>query len=159
MGVVARHGGGYTARAMEKRPGAVIAVAVFLFAATGIAALVGWGVLFPNRLMDRLWEWNKAGAAAFRAAGRIAGVFLLVLAGGTLAAGAGLIRGKRWAWRFAVALFAVNGLGDLASVIVTGDWVRGASGVAVCSVFLYALARGSVRRYCGMGKMTGQCSK
>jgi len=40
-------------------------VAAFLFVATVIAAVVGISLLFPNRLMDRLWELNKPGAALF----------------------------------------------------------------------------------------------
>jgi len=34
-------------------------VAGFLFVATGIAFVVGGSLLFPNLLMDRLWELNK----------------------------------------------------------------------------------------------------
>ena len=48
---------------IERRPRAVPVVAAFLFVATVIAAVVGMSLLFPNRLMDRLGELNKPGAA------------------------------------------------------------------------------------------------
>ena len=58
----------------QQRPKTVPIVAAFLFAATGIAAVVGTSLIFPNRLLDRLWELNRPGAALFHAVGRIAGV-------------------------------------------------------------------------------------
>jgi len=82
---------------MEQRPRAVPIVAAFLFAAAAIAAVVGASLLFPNALLDRLWELNKPAAAGFRALGRIAGVLLLLLGGATLAAAFGLLQRKMWA--------------------------------------------------------------
>jgi hypothetical protein len=85
--------------------------------------------------------------AAFQTLGRFSGVLLLALAVGTAGAATGLLRRRKWAWWFAVLLFAVNGFGDLASYFVTRDWLRSASGVVVCSAFLYALSRQRVRFY------------
>ena len=127
-------------------------MAAFLFAATTIAAVVGVSLIWPNALLDRLWELNKAGAAAFRAlGGRISGTALLLLGAGTLAAGAGLLQRKTWAWWFAVVLFAINGAGDVVSLVVTGDWLRSVSGMVICSAFLYALSRSCVRSYFRQG--------
>jgi hypothetical protein len=106
---------------MDSRPKAVSVVAAFLFFAAAIAFVVGESLLFPNPLLDRLWELNKPAAAVFRSWGRIAGVPLLLLGVGTFAAGVGLVRGKVWAWWFAVILFVVDGIGDVVSLIVTGD--------------------------------------
>ena len=122
-------------------------MAGFLFAATVIALVVGVSVLFPNRLLDRLWELNKPGAAAFRAIGRASGVFLLALGIGTAAAGLGLLRRRRWAWWFAIVLFTVNGCGDVVGLVATRDWLRSGSGVAVAAAFVYALTRPRVRSY------------
>ena len=134
------------------RPRTVPIVAGFLFAATAIAAVVGVSLLFPNPLLDRLWELNKPGAAAFRAMGRAAGLLLLALAVGTAAAGRGLLHGRRWAWWFSIALFTINGFGDLIGLFVTRDWLRSGSGVAVAAAFVAALARPGVRRYFAEGK-------
>ncbi|SRR5713101_219034 len=132
---------------MEQRPKTVLIVAAFLFAATAIAAVVATSLLFPNKFLDQLWDLNKAGAAAFRALGKISGVLLLMLGVGIFAAGLGLLRGKRWAWWFAIALFAIDGCGDIVSFFITGDALRSASGVVISSVFLCCLAQRHVRRY------------
>jgi hypothetical protein len=132
---------------MEQRPKTVPVVAAFLFGATAIAAVVGTSLLFPNTLLDRLWELNKPGAAIFHAIGRIAGILLLLLGAGTFAAAVGLLQHKKWAWWFAVVLFAIDGSGDLVSGIVTRDWLRSAAGVAISAAFLYSLSRFRVRRY------------
>lgn len=132
---------------MEKRPAAVPVVAGFLFAAAAIAAVVGCSLLFPGTLLDRLWALNKPGEAAFRALGRISGVLLLLLCAVTLAAALGLLLRRKWAWWLAVVLFAMNAAGDAVGFAVTGDWLRGASGILIASIFLYALTRHPVRRY------------
>jgi uncharacterized membrane protein YhaH (DUF805 family) len=132
---------------MAARPRTVPIVAVFLFLAAAMAAIVGTSVLFPNRLMDRLWELNRPGAALFQAVGRVAGVFLLVLGGGSAAAGVGLLHGRKWAWWLAVALFVVDGTGDVVSFPFTRDLLRTAVGVAVSAAFLCSLTRPAARRY------------
>ncbi len=132
---------------MSPRPRAVPVVAAFLFAATAIAATVGLALLSPGPFLDRLWDINKPAEAAFRSHATIFGLLLLLLSAGTLFSGFDLLRGRRWAWRFAVVLFAINGAGDLVNWAVTGDWLRSSSGVLIGSAFLYALLRAPVRRY------------
>jgi uncharacterized membrane protein (DUF2068 family) len=104
-------------------------------------------LLFPGTLLDRLWEINKPGAAAFRAWGRISGLLLLLLGAATFAAAIGLLRRKKWAWWFAVVLFAIDGSGDVASFVANGGWLRSASGMVISSAFLYSLTRYPVRGY------------
>jgi hypothetical protein len=132
---------------MEQRPRTVPIVAAFLFAAAAIAAVVAFSLLFPGTLLDRLWDANKPGAAAFRALGRISGALLLLLGAATFAVATGLLRRRSWAWWFAVGLFAVDASGDVVSFAVRGDWLRSASGVAISCAFLYSLTRYPVRRY------------
>jgi len=127
------------------RPKTLTVVAVFLFFASAISALVAISLLAPNPLVDRLWELNKPGAKAFRAMGKPAAVFLLALAAATAMGGQGLLKGKRWAWWFALGLFVVNGCGDIVSFIVTGDWLRSGSGIMVAAVFIYLLLRARAR--------------
>jgi hypothetical protein len=131
----------------QQRPKTVTIVATFLFAASGIAAVVGMSLIFPNRLLDRLWELNRPGAAVIRAIGRISGVLLLALGIGAAAAAIGLLHRRKWAWWFAVVLFTINGSGDVLALFATGDLLRSAFGVAVSATFLYLLTRTHVRRY------------
>jgi hypothetical protein len=130
---------------MERRPIAIPIVAAFLFVATAMAAVVGFALLFPGRLLGQLATLNPRGMAAFETLGRASGMLLLVLGAATAAAGVGLLRGKRWAWWLAVGLFAVNAGGDLVGALVTRDWLRAAAGAAVSSAFLYVLSRRRVR--------------
>ena len=132
---------------MDPRPRAIPIVATFLLAAAGIAAIVGVSLLFPNRLLDQLWELNKPAEAAFHTHERVSGIFLLLLAVSVFASGVALLHRRRWAWWFTMVLFTVNGAGDVVSFAVTGGWLRSASGVMICSAFLYCLSRCQVRRY------------
>jgi hypothetical protein len=132
---------------VQERPKTIVIVAAFLFAAAAIATVVGTSLLFSNRLLDRLWELNKPGAALFHRLGWISGVFLLGLGGGAYLAAVNIRRRKEWAWWFAMILFGIDGAGDVISSIVTRDFIRGGSGVVVSLAFLYALSRPGVRRY------------
>ena len=134
-------------RKEDDRPRVLLIVAGFLFAATVIALTVGVSVLYPNPLMDRLWRLNPDGAVAFHSLGRFSGLFLLALGVGTFLSAHGLLRGQRWAWWFAVVLFAVNALGDLASFLAIHDALRSVSGIVISSIFLFFLTRLPVRRY------------
>lgn len=132
---------------MLPRPKSVPIVAAFLFAATAIAAVVGVSLLFPNRLLDRLWKLNPAGAAFFHSIGPISGVFLLALGGAMFAAARGLLRGRKWAWWFAAALFTVESCGNLISYFLIHDALRAITGFIISFVFLCCLCRRGVRDY------------
>ena len=132
---------------MEPRPKTIPVVATFLFAATVIATVVGMSLLFPNPILERLWKLNKPGAALFHRIGWPAGVFLLALAVGTCSAAFGLLRRERWAWWFAVALFTIDGCGDVVSFLTTGDAVRSISGMVISAGFLCCLLGRRTRQY------------
>src|SRR5271154_4106113 len=132
---------------MKARPKAIAIIATFLFAATAIAVVVGFALLFPGGLLDWLAQFNKPGMAAFEWMGRWSGLFLLALACGVVAAAIGMLRARKWAWWFAVALFVIDGCGDLISAFVTREWLRSTLGIAVSAAFLFALKRADVGRY------------
>ena len=132
-------------------PTAVRTIAIVLFLATAMSFLTGSSLLFPNVGWHRLWELNPA-AYAFVARNQlqaIAGALLLALGIVTAIAGAGLLRGRRWAWWIAVAVFAINGLGDLLTMVVHRDVVKGGSGVLIASIFLFLLMHSGTRGYFG----------
>lgn len=97
-----------------------------------------------------MWRLNPeayAVIAGHEAWKKAAGAGLLALGIATACMGAGLLRGKRWAWRAAVILFVVDGIGDLTAIAVGSHRVKGASGVLVTSAFLYAMTRRNVRAF------------
>jgi len=132
---------------MKHRPGTVRVIAMFLFAAAAIAAVVAASLLFPGTALDRLWDLNRPAAAAFHALGPASGVLLLVVGAAALAGAVGLMRGRRWAWWVAVVLFSVDGLGDAVSVFATGNWLKSAAGLMISGAFVYSLCRKGVMRF------------
>jgi hypothetical protein len=118
-----------------------------LFAATAIAAIVGISLLFPNRLLDRLWELNKPGAHCSAPSDGPPACFFWRSLVGTCAAAFGLLRRKRWAWWFAVVLFTIDGCGDVVSFLMTGDALRSISGAVISAAFLWCLVGRRTRRY------------
>lgn len=131
----------------QSRPKAIAIVSAFLYAATVIALVAGVSLLFPNRLLDWLWKLNPEGAALFHSVGPVSGVFLLALAVGTFAAARGLPRGQRWAWRFSVALFAIDACGNVVGYFLIHEALRAATGAIISSAFLVALCKPTVRHY------------
>jgi len=132
--------------ATERRPATVTVVAVFLFLAAAVAVVTGFSLLFPSPFWNRLWDLNRPAYEVFVKLGTVSGTLLAALGVAAGIAGAGLLRGRRWAWWFAVALFSINGLGDLVTLLFTRDLIRGALGVLIAGAFLFCLTRPRVRR-------------
>lgn len=127
------------------RPLSVLIVAAFLFAATAIAVVVATSLLFPGTSLDRIWSLNQPAYAAFHVLGKASGLLLLLLAVGTAAAGAGLLRAAKWAWWLAILLFSINGLGDIITLLTPKrDLLKSGSGVVIAAAFLTCLCRPDV---------------
>jgi hypothetical protein len=130
---------------LEIRPKGVVVVSVFLYAGTAVALLTATMILWPGIRFDWPWKLNEEAHAGFEILGNAAAVLLGLIAALTFVAARGLMQRKRWAWWLAVGIFAVNVAGDLVRV-VTGDWLRGAAGLAIGGAFLVYLARPGVKR-------------
>lgn len=129
------------------RPKSIAVIAAFLFAATVIAVVVGFSLLFPNPLLEPLWRLNPAGAIFFRAIGRASGVFLLMVGLATLLSARGLLLGKTWAWWMAIMIFSIDACGGIISYFYIHDTLRTVIGIIVSSVFIVTLCRRNVRDY------------
>ena len=127
------------------KPISVAIVAAFLWIAMLIALAVGVALLFPGTFLDRMWIYNQMAHAAFQAVGRIAGVGFLLLALAVGVTALGLSGGRRWAWRVAILIFALNGIGDLFGLLATGDLIRSGSGLVIAIGFVFVLLRRNVR--------------
>jgi hypothetical protein len=122
-------------------------VAGILFLAAAISLLTGVSLLFPDPRWNNLWNLNQAANAAFVRLGAMPGIVLLALGVVAGSAGIGMIREKQWAWWIAVSLFAIHGLGDAFSLMVTRNLAKGVSGVLIAGAFLFWLSQPAVRRY------------
>ena len=92
-------------------------------------------------------EAQSREAVLFHSIGPVSGVFLLALAAGTFAAARGLLAGRRWAWWFSVALFAIDACGNIVSYFLIHDALRAVTGAIISSAFLIALCRPTVRHH------------
>jgi hypothetical protein len=94
--------------------------AFFLFGATasGISFIT---LAFPGGPLDTLWRVNPRGHVALRNAGAGAIVLMAVVCGVCALTAWGLWRRARWGYRLAVAMLALNLLGDTMNAFVLGD--------------------------------------
>jgi hypothetical protein len=129
---------------MRARPVSISVIGVFLLAATVIAGLVGTSLLFPGTFLDRIWELNKPAYKGFQAVGKISGLLLLLVGLCTGYAGAGLFKGQNRARRLAIALFAVNGLGDVVNFLRPAERLKSAAGALIAATFIFYLLRPNV---------------
>jgi hypothetical protein len=89
---------------------------------------------------------SSAPALLWTQAGHIA-IILLLVGGLAATAGTGLVRGRLWAWLLSIALFGVNALGDVVSLLITRDWPRGLAGFLIDALLLFLLLRTKVRAF------------
>ena len=106
----------------------------------GVAAI-------PESILEPDVDLNKPAYLAFEKLGKMPGVLMLALGITTGLAGAGLLRRKKWAWWIASAIFAINGLADVVTLLLTQNVMRGGSGILIAGVFLFLLTRPRVHRY------------
>jgi hypothetical protein len=132
---------------MTKRPGVLTLMAILLSAATVIAAVTGMSFVVPGTFLERIWTLNRAAHAAFAAHSRVSGALLLLVGFAAGAAAIGLWRGQRWAWYLAIGIFAVNAVGDLVSLLITRDWLKGGAGILIDALFLFLLLRPNIRAF------------
>ena len=130
-----------------KRPWPVIVVAVLEFLAAAIAWTVSLLLLVPGAWHDRLWALNPPAQEALAGQGRPVATLLLLIGGLAAAAGVGLLMRKLWAWLLSLAIFGINALGDLVSLLILREWIHSLSGILIDAIFLYLLLRTSVRTF------------
>lgn len=129
------------------RPWAVILVAVLEFLAAAIACAVSFSLFLPGTWLDRMWELNAPVHDAFAAQARPVATLLLLVGGLAATAAAGLLTRRVWAWLLSLAIFSINALGDVVSLLITRDWLHGLAGILIDVLFLFLLLRASVRSF------------
>jgi hypothetical protein len=121
-------------------------IAALLMLASLVALVTGFALTFPGPLWDPMWNLNSEAYESFRRIGIASELFLFTLAFISGATAVGLLLHRRWAWWIALLLFAVNGAGDVMSLVRTGDMLRFGSGVLIAGGFVLLLLLPPVRR-------------
>jgi hypothetical protein len=132
---------------MKNRPTVLILIAILLWSATAVATVTGLSLLAPGTPLDRIWDLNRPAYAAFSTHAGQSGAILLLVGFAASAAATGLWRGRRWAWLLAIAIFSINALGDLVSLVITRDWLKGGLGLVIDAFFLFLLVWPNMRAF------------
>lgn len=103
------------------RPLGVTALSLFFAAGTLVSGVSAVALAFPGSWLEPMWRLNPAARAAFASIGPWAVVLMLGVMMACAGAAAGLWTGRRWGYRLAVGLLAVNLVGDLGNAFVRGD--------------------------------------
>lgn len=131
---------------MIPRPTGILVIGALLLFGSALAIATGISLVHPGTFLDLLWALNRPAYSAFASLRRPAGLALFVIAVATTLTGLGLLKGKKWAWRLTVAIFALNIAGDVVRLAADGV-IKGALGLAIAVGFLVYLTRPGVRTY------------
>src|SRR5215813_11690853 len=124
--------------ACTDRPLGVTLLAIFFLFGTVMAALTALMVAFPGSNLDFLWRLNPRAHLGFAALGLWAVLLMVVVATACATAALGLWRCARWGYIAAVAILAVNLLGDAINAGIGHDW-RILIGIPIGSVMVIYL--------------------
>ena len=123
---------------------AMIAVGVFLLFGACMATLAGTTLVWPGTALDRVWAFNKTAHTQLSSAGKSVGDLFFFLSVTLIAASIGWFKRRVWGWVLAVGIISTQVMGDLGN-LVTGDLLRGATGLAIAGALLFYLLRPNVR--------------
>jgi len=109
-----------------------------------MASIAGTTLTWPGTFLDRLWVLNPTAHKQLATFDKPAGILFLLTAAVLAMAGAGWFKHRLWGWRLAVAVIAVQVLGDLVNFF-KGDYLRGGVGFSIATALLFYLFRPVVR--------------
>ena len=116
---------------------------VLLFGAV-MASLAGATLLWRGTALDRMWTLNPRAYKDLAPLGKVVGIPFLMLGVLLAVACMGWFKRRVWGWRLAVAIIAIQVLGDLVNAF-RGDVVRGGVGFVIAGALLVYLLRPEVR--------------
>src|SRR6185369_8958132 len=115
----------------------------FFAFATAMCALAGASLLTPGGPLDWIWRLKPSEHRQLLEMGPGVGFGFVGLAAVMALASLGSFGRRRWAWPLALAIFAMNALGDAARIPFGA--LEGLAGIVVTAAILWWLARRPVR--------------
>jgi hypothetical protein len=125
-------------------PRGITAVGAFLLFGATMASLAGATLIWPGTSLDSVWALNPIAHRQLASLGKPIGILFLLLSSTLAVAGTGWFQRRPWGWRLAVAVIAIQVLGDLVNFF-RGDWLRGGVGFSIATALLVYLLRPAVR--------------
>ena len=125
-------------------PATPIVAGVFFAFATGITAVTGISLLLPGSVLDVMWRIKPEEHEQLLSAGVPASVGFFGLSAIMAITSIGAFLRRRWAWRLAIVVFVINGIGDVTRAAL-GAAVQGVVSVAAVALILFWLTRTGVR--------------
>ena len=119
-------------------------LAGFFALAALICAAAGASLLDPGGPLAPMWRIKPDEYRQLLLLGPAAGIGFLALAAVMAAASLGTARRRRWGWRLACAIFAVNGLADAARIPL-GAVIEGVIGLGAAGAILWWMTRPAIR--------------
>ena len=123
----------------------VVLFGIFLFFGAAMAALAGTTLSWRGTILDGAWRLNPNGYRQLATLGRSVGIPFFLLSGLMVIAGIGWFRRRRWGWKLAVAIIAVQLLGDLVNFL-RGDFIRGGIGTIIAGALLLYLFSENIKK-------------
>jgi hypothetical protein len=142
---------------LPKRPVSVLIIGIFALTGTVVAILTGISIIWPGTFLDAMWNLNRTAHQQFAVLGKLAGYLLLGIAPIIATTGYGVLKGFKWAWWMAVAIFAVNGAGDAINIFI-GEPLKGIAGLLVAGIFLFLLFRPATKAFFANSARSAQVS-
>ncbi len=99
----------------------------------------------PGSELEVIWKLYPARRSLLMPYRFWLGPGFLMLAIVMVSASIGCFRGRIWGWWLAMVIFSINGLGDVAQILI-GHFLEGGIGVAAAGAILFYLSRPKVRR-------------
>src|SRR5574341_1092055 len=132
--------------ASEARPVGVTALSIFFWAGAIISFIAAVSLLFPGSSLDPMWRLNPRAREGFAGIGGWAILLMGAVSVACAIAAAGLWRGARWGYWVALALLAINLIGDITNVLL-GAEPRAAVGIPIVLAILVFLLSRRVRKF------------
>ena len=139
----------------QERSAGTVSFGIFLFFGAAMAALAGATLIWRGTILDGVWKLNPTGYRQLATLGRSVGIVFLLLSGLMAVAGIGWFRRRRWGWGLAVAIIAVQVLGDVVNSL-RGDFIRGGIGTTIAgALLLYLFSENVKKSFAGSHRLDG----
>jgi hypothetical protein len=129
---------------ITRLPSGMTALGIFLLFGSVMASLAGASLVWPEKILVRMWEANPRAYNQLAPYGKTVGI-LFVLLGITLAlSGVGWFKRRLWGWRLVVIIIVTQVLASFVTALM-GGVTRGLVGAIISGALLFYLLRPAVR--------------